>query len=125
MEEFQRLFASYNVSLSSTQFDLHEIEADPLTVVAHKASQLDELILIEDTSLDIEDASVGINVRWLIDHLDEYIGRNAVWRVLLAYRQGDIVFIFKGEVQGRIVSARGAQGFGFDPFFFLMVRIRL
>lgn len=117
LAEFQRLFAKYGISLSSTQFDLDEIDSDPVTVVAHKASQLGELILVEDTSLDIEGASVGINVRWLIDHLDDYIGKKATWRVLLAYRKGDDVFIFKGEVPGSIVPARGKQGFGFDPVF--------
>lgn len=117
LEEFQRLFAKYGVSLSSTQFDLDEIDSDPITVAAHKASQLGEFILVEDTSLDVEGASVGINVRWLIDHLDEYIGRKAIWRVLLAYRQGDDIFIYAGEIRGSIVPTRGNQGFGFDPVF--------
>lgn len=117
LKEFQRLFAKYGVTLSSTAFDLDEIDADPISVVAHKASQLNELILIEDTSLDIEDASVGVNVRWLIDHLDEYIGRKAVWTVLLAYRIDNDIFIYKGEVKGLIVSSNGSQGFGFDPVF--------
>lgn len=85
--------------------------------MAHKASQLEELILIEDTSLDIEDASVGINVRWLVDHLEEYIGRKAIWTVLLAYRINNDIFIYKGEVEGLIVPPRGNQGFGFDPVF--------
>jgi len=117
LTEFQRLFAKYDMILLSTHFDLHEVEADPITVVAHKASQLDDLIIVEDTSLDIEGASVGVNVRWLIDHLEDYIGRKAVWTVLLAYHQRDDVFIFKGEVRGMIVPSRGEMGFGFDPVF--------
>lgn len=117
LKEFQRLFAKYDILLLSTQYDLHEIEADPIKVVAHKASQLHDLVIVEDTSLDIEGASVGVNVRWLIDHLEDYIGRKAIWRVLLAYRLADDVFIFKGEVQGMIVPSRGEKGFGFDPVF--------
>jgi XTP/dITP diphosphohydrolase len=117
LEEFQKLFAKHNLDLSSTQIDLDEIDADPISVVAHKASQLDESVLIEDTSLEIEGASVGINVRWLLDHLNELVGRKAVWTVLLAYRQGDEVLIYKGEVHGTIVPARGDKGFGFDPVF--------
>ncbi len=117
LQEFQRLFSKYGVTLSNTQFDLDEIEADAITVVAHKASQLGELILIEDTSLDIEGASVGVNVRWLIDHLNDYIGRRALWTVLLAYRFGDEVIVYKGEVPGTIVSPQGESGFGFDPVF--------
>ncbi|HEV8052479.1 MAG TPA: non-canonical purine NTP pyrophosphatase [Parachlamydiaceae bacterium] len=117
LKEFQNLFNKYNIELFSTQFDLDEIDSDPASVVAHKASQLDELILIEDTSLDIEGASIGINVRWLIEHLNEHIGRKALWTVLLAYRQADEVLIYKGEVKGTITHARGDQGFGFDPVF--------
>lgn len=117
LQEFQHLFEKYGVLLSSTQIDLNEVDADPITVVAHKASQLDEQILVEDTSLDVEGASVGINVRWMIDHLEDYIGKKAVWTVLLAYHQGDNVFIFKGEVKGTIVPSRGNGGFGFDPVF--------
>jgi XTP/dITP diphosphohydrolase len=117
LAEFQRLFAKYNVTLTSTQHDLDEIDSDPIKVVAHKASQLGEFILVEDTSLDVEGASVGINVRWLLDHLNEYIGRKTTWTVLLAYRQGNEVFIYQGKISGSVVSPRGNQGFGFDPFF--------
>lgn len=117
LQEFQRLFAKYGITLLSTSIDLREIASDPLSVVAHKASQLAEFVLVEDSSLEIEGAAVGIHVRWLLDHLSEYIGHKAIWTVLLAYRQGDEVMIYKGEVQGKIVQARGEQGFGFDPVF--------
>ncbi len=105
------------MKLTSTQFDLTEIEADPIAVAAHKASQLEEYILIEDTSLDIAGATVGINVRWLLDHLKGFVGKKAVWSVLLAYRVGDEVRIYQGEVEGVIVKPRGEGGFGFDPVF--------
>lgn len=117
LNEFQKLFAKYDIRLIDSQFDLDEVDADPMTVIAHKASQLGEFILVEDTSLDIEGADVGVNVRWLIDHLNEYIGRKAVWMVLLAYRIDNQIFIFKGEVLGIIVSPQGEKGFGFDPVF--------
>lgn len=115
--EFQRLFKKYDIDLLNSDVDLKEIEADPITVIAHKASQLDEMILIEDTSLDIEGANVGINIRWVIDHLNDYVGRQATWTVLLSYRKGDEVIIYKGEVKGFIVPPRQDGGFGFDPVF--------
>jgi XTP/dITP diphosphohydrolase len=116
-EEFKRLFASYGSNLETSHFDLEEIDADPIQVVAHKASQLGEGIIVEDTSLDIEGASVGINVRWLMDHLAEYAGHKAKWTVLLAIRQGNEVIIYKGSIAGTIVLPRGKTGFGFDPVF--------
>lgn len=115
-EEFKRLFGQSGYSLEASHFDLREISADPIQVIAHKASQL-ENIIVEDTSLDIAGAVVGINIRWLLDHLSEYVGRKAEWTVLLAIHQGDNILIFKGSVSGTIVKARGVGGFGFDPVF--------
>lgn len=117
LKEFQRLFAKYSIDLFVTTVDLEEIESDPIQVMAHKASQLDEFILTEDTSLDIEGAEVGVNVRWLMNHLDQYAGRKAIWTVFLAYRRGDEVLIYKGEIKGVIVRSHGEGGFGFDPVF--------
>ncbi len=116
-EEFKRLFAKHNVHLSISTIDLKEIDSDPITVMTHKASQLDEFILTEDTSLAIEGAEIGINVRWLIQHLQTYVGRKAIWTVYLAYRLKNDVLIYKGEIKGAIVSATGEEGFGFDPVF--------
>ncbi|MBS0622811.1 MAG: non-canonical purine NTP pyrophosphatase [Verrucomicrobia bacterium] len=116
-EEFKRLFAEYGAALETSHMDLPEIDADLIQVVAHKASQLGDNVIVEDTSLEIEGASVGVNIRWLLDHLAEYAGRKAEWTVLLAFRQGDKIFIYKGSVSGTIVVPRGRNGFGFDPVF--------
>lgn len=116
-EEFKRLFANHGKNLETSYFDLKEIDADPIEVIAHKASQLGEKIIVEDTSLDIEGASVGINIRWLLNHLDEYTGRKAEWTVLLAFRQDNQIYIYKGSVSGTLVLPRGQAGFGFDPVF--------
>lgn len=117
LEEFQCLFAAHGHQLTATAIDIKEINADPITVVTHKASQLPEGVLVEDTSLEIEGASVGIHVKWLLDHLQECVGRKAHWIVLLAYHDKDKVHIYKGEVIGTIVEPRGKGGFGFDPVF--------
>lgn len=116
-EEFKRLFAKYGCSLEVSHFDLPEIDADAIKVISNKASQLGDNIIVEDTSLEIEGASIGINIRWLLDHLPEYAGRKAEWTVLLGLRQDDTIFIYKGSVSGTIVKPRGIAGFGFDPVF--------
>jgi len=117
LQEFQRLFSKHGAHLNASDIDLKEIKADPMTVVVHKASQVGESVLVEDTSLDIEGAEVGIDVRWLLHHLEEYAGRRAHWRVLLAYREGDWVYVYEGKIDGTIVPHRGKEGFGFDPVF--------
>lgn len=116
-EEYQALFAKHGLSLETTHVDLKEIDADPLTVAVHKASQLEENVLIEDTTLEIEGAHVGIHVRWLLDHLPTYAGRRANWTVFLAYKEGTHVHLYKGSISGTIVPPRGTKGFGFDPVF--------
>lgn len=116
-EEFKRLFLSFGKELESSHIDLQEIDADPLLVMVHKASQFQDKVLVEDSSLDIEGAVVGIHVRALLDQLDRYVGKRALWTVLLGYRENNEVLIFKGAVPGLIVNPRGTQGFGFDPVF--------
>lgn len=116
-EEFERLFAAHGYTLEMSHVDLHEVDADPITVVTHKASQVDEGVIVEDTSLAVEGASVGVNVRWLLDHLADYAGRKATWTVLLAMRSGNKIRIYEGKVFGQIVAHKGVGGFGFDPVF--------
>lgn len=116
-QEYKYLFAKHKQTLEITTIDLKEIQSDPLTTIVHKASQMDDQVLVEDTSLDVEGADVGVNVRWLLDRLTEYEGRQAVFRVLLAYKSSNKVFVYQGEVQGTIVSPKGNSGFGFDALF--------
>jgi XTP/dITP diphosphohydrolase len=116
-EEFKRLFAIHGCDLEVSHMDLKEIDAGPLQVVAHKASQLSERVLVEDTSLDVEGISVGVNVRWLLEHLPQHEGRKATWTVLLAFHFQDKVHIYRGCVSGKIVQPKGVKGFGFDPVF--------
>lgn len=116
-EEFKRLFALYGYALEGTHDDLDEIHAEPVLVIAHKASQVGEYVLVEDTSLFVEGEDVGVNVRWLLDHLPQLAGIKAIWKTHLAYRQGEHVYIYEGVVRGCIVPSRGQGGFGFDAVF--------
>ncbi len=119
-QEYGRILHGLGHVVTFTGIDLPEIEATPLEVVAHKASQFPEddtsIIIVEDTSLEVEGADIGINIRWLATTLHQHIGKPAVWKVLLAYRQGRDVIVFQGEVRGTIVAANGPS-FGFDAVF--------
>lgn len=117
LREFSVLFLKYNKRLTSTAVDLPEIKATPLEVVVHKASKVGTDILVEDTSLDVEGADIGINIKWLLDNLKNLQGKKAVWRVLLGFRRGDLVYVYEGKVKGKIVNKTGSSAFGFDPFF--------
>jgi XTP/dITP diphosphohydrolase len=117
LKEFQSLFLKYGITLEASHIDLREIESDPISVIAHKASQLEDYVLTDDTSLDIEGVAVGINVKWFLNHLFEYEGKTSIWTTLLAYKCKDKVYIYRGQVEGIIVPKSGHEGFGFDSVF--------
>jgi XTP/dITP diphosphohydrolase len=117
LKEFQKYFEKYGWRLSMTTADLKEIDATPELVAMHKASQMPDYVLVEDTSLDVEGADVGINVKYLIDTLDEHVGSRATWTVFLSFKDHGHVYTFKGDVKGTIVKPQGDVGFGFDPYF--------
>jgi len=101
--EYKDLLLREGITLSITKIDQDEIDADPLSVLVHKASQIGERILVDDTSLDVEGENVGVNLRWVIEDIPSYAGKKAVWRVLLGYREDNRVFVYSGEVKGTIV----------------------
>lgn len=118
LAEFKRLFSQEGISLLVSERDLREADADPLTVITQKASQLPDRTLVEDTSLLIEgEGDEGVNIRWLMDRLAQWKGKKARWLVLLAYKEEETVKIFRGEVSGTITTPQGKGGFGFDPYF--------
>lgn len=117
LEEYKNLFASHEVHLETVKVDVDEIDGDPLQVIANKASLLQENTMIEDASLDIEGVSVGINIRWFLRNLHQYLGHKAIWTVYLAYRHDGQVYIYKGSVPGAIVTPRENNGLGFESYF--------
>ena len=78
-----------------------------------------DYVIVEDTSLDIEGEDVGINVKWALNDLHQYIGKKATHITLLATRIGPEVLVFEGKVEGTIVEPKGnlGKGFGFDNIF--------
>lgn len=101
--EYQELLRKHGIGLSIIEVDQDEIDADPLSVVVHKASQIGEKILVDDTSMDVEGADVGVNLRWVVDEIPKHAGKKALWRVLLAYREGNLVYVYSGETKGVLV----------------------
>ena len=103
--------------LKVSTIDLEEPDADPYTVIRYKATQAGPDVLVEDTSLDVEGADIGINIKWLLASLDELTGRKATFRVLIGVLQEGKIKIYQGEVSGKLVECDNPSGFGFDPYF--------
>ncbi|MBN8555226.1 MAG: hypothetical protein J0L93_07270 [Deltaproteobacteria bacterium] len=117
LAEFQKFFADYSrhVAVEATQKSLPEPQSDPITVIRFKASQF-ENVIVDDVSLDVEGADLGVNIRWSLDTLDSHIGKSAVFICYLGVHRDGKIFIFKGEVSGKLVPPRG-KSFGFNPYF--------
>lgn len=97
-------FAKTGWKLDFSNEDLNEIDASALEVVVHKASQMPDHVIVDDTSLDIEGENIVINIKYHIDQLDQFIGKKANWVVLLAYKEKNKVYVFEGKIHGTIVS---------------------
>lgn len=98
--------------------DLPEVDADPVTVILHKAKAAGPGRVVEDTSLFVEGKDIGTNIRWLVDSLQTCKGLQAVWDVYLGVNDGESITVYKGTVEGVIVDTYTHQvGFGFDCYF--------
>ena len=104
-------------------YDLPEVEADPRTVIAHKAKLAYEVwgepVLVEDTTLQIGDMSLveASNVKWMLPRLDDYIGQKAIERISLGYSDGEKVYLYIGKVEGKMVKPRVKEAFAYDGHF--------
>lgn len=116
LKEFQR-FGIDNLLIEKGR-DLKEVEADAYTVALYKAIEAGVGRIIEDTSLEVEGEDIGVNIRWLLDHLDAYSGKKAIWKVLLGFNDGHSISLFKGVTEGIILKRFDElKGFGFDSLF--------
>lgn len=113
LKEYQRLGLK---GLTMTHKDLKEVNADPYTVVVYKAKAIGPNVIIEDTSLDVEGEDVGVNVKWLLNTMDQHVGKRATFRVVIGLMREGHVELYEGAVSGTLVLPQG-KGFGFDPNF--------
>ncbi len=100
--------------------DLPEVDSDDVTVIKYKALHAGINRLVDDTSLNVENESIGVNIRWLLNNLSKLNNRKANWKVLLGYNNGKHIYVYEGIVYGIIKSPSTSiskDDFGFDPYF--------
>ena len=116
MAEFERYFARLaGARVQALRRDLREPDADEVTIMRYKASQFDGVI-VDDTSLEVEGARVGTNVKWLVPELERFEGHKATFVCLVGLRRGGKVELYRGETRGTLTRKRG-ESFGFLPYF--------
>jgi len=131
LREWQRLLpAKYN--LESLDVELPEIQSlDPEVIVADKAKRAFELtgkpVVVEDIAAGLDELNglPGPFIKFFI----KAMGENALYQLAsedgvaaavtcaIGYHDGEHNFTVKVAVQGKVYSARGENGFGFDKCF--------
>lgn len=98
--------------------DLKEVAGTPDEVVFYKAQAAGPGAVVEDTILVVDGEPV-VDIRWRLDDIRKTPGISAQWIVSLGYNDGKFVHLFRGKVNGHLISPSvcSANAFGFDPYF--------
>jgi inosine triphosphate pyrophosphatase len=129
--EWQRLFPA-EIKLEAVDVDLDEIQSlDLVAIVTDKARRAFEVVgnpvIVEDVSAGLDklhglpgpfikyfEIALGLDALF---QLAEAAGDPATVTCTCAYFDGKTFLTASGAVQGTVVPARGAYGFGFDHVF--------
>jgi inosine/xanthosine triphosphate pyrophosphatase family protein len=98
--------------------DLPEVLADDITVILYKSIDNGPNTICEDTSLEVDDFDIGVNIRWFIDRINQCVGNKSQWKVLIGKNDGEYITIYEGIVNG-IINNKIEDGVAFDPYFFI------
>lgn len=102
--------------------DLKEVDGSELDVILYKILELkEENVLVEDSTLTVENAQVGVNTKWLMNELKynpDYHGRKASWFVYIGFLHQNQVYVCFSEIKGTISQNKvNDKAFGFDSIF--------
>lgn len=97
--------------------DYKEVKADAEKVALYKALSAGENVIVDDTILEIDGEEI-IDIRWKLKEISEMKNVGVVWRVTLSIKDGDYVYLYKGETVCELVeSDKDPNGYhAFDPF---------
>jgi XTP/dITP diphosphohydrolase len=111
-------FRDFGIDMDFTCVDLKEPMSDDMDVIASKATQIGPDVLVDDTTLDIEGADIGVLLKWKKDEIKNHIGKPATVTVNIGVWDSDEqrVLVYVGLVKGEIVEKRG-EGHSYEPWF--------
>lgn len=95
-------------------------EFNPYKSAFHKAVLAGARKVVDATSLQIEGVDSSIPLEELIRNIDRYIGKKAVWTVILGENTGRHIRLYQGTVKGQIKepTATYPPGYKFEAHFF-------
>jgi inosine triphosphate pyrophosphatase len=133
LEELKSILGD-SFQLDNAKIDLPELQGEPEEVAIEKAKlaakEINGAVLIEDTSLcfNAMGGLPGVYIKWfseklgndgLYKMLDGFEDKTAYAQCIFTYCEGPgkepITFV--GRTNGKIVKAKGSEGFGWDPIF--------
>jgi ribokinase/non-canonical purine NTP pyrophosphatase (RdgB/HAM1 family) len=138
LEEVERLMAAsdgnFPFQLTNRKIDLPELQGEPLEIAEEKcrlaAKEVGGAVLTEDTSLCFHALGglPGPYIKWFLEKcgheglnkmLAGFDDKSAYAQTIFAFTTGpdDEIHLFDGRTNGKIVPARGAKEFGWDPVF--------
>lgn len=100
--------------------DIKEVAADSDTVSLYKSLEAGAQTITEDTILTIDGEEV-VDIRYKLSSLKGMSSTpTALWQVMLAYNDGNYIYLFKGTTEGvlRAITDIPKDAFGFDPNFY-------
>lgn len=120
--------------LKEVEEDLPTLEGNALKKARYVSQTTNLPALSDDTGLEVkalgnapgvysaryagENASYDDNVTKLLSEMEKKGDRNAQFRTVVAFVDGDKESVFEGICEGEITdSRRGERGFGYDPVF--------
>lgn len=111
IEEFKRIIPDLIIVKGA---DLKEVDGNMDEVILYKALAAGRDMIVEDTILVVDGAEV-VDIRWKLKKALS-VGSSAKWIVSLGYNDGEHIYVYRGEIDGRIIESN-EPGFGFDPYF--------
>ena len=116
-------YLSFGLDLKTQAIpDLREVNGSAMDVIIYKVLELNQdHVILEDTSLEVDGAEIGVNAKWLMMELrtnPSFNGRKAYWNVYLGVKIGDKLSIMLSTIHGTIDQSRAENtAFGFDSVF--------
>lgn len=100
--------------------DLREVDGTAFEVIVYKAAEAGANRIVEDSSLFVNDSDIGTNIKFHMKELENHIGKEAEFLVLIGVNDGESVKVYEGSLKGHITPSQPTNGeevFGFDNNF--------
>jgi XTP/dITP diphosphohydrolase len=102
-------------------------EENALLKARYYGEHVDGYLFVDDSGIEVDALgrrpgvdSAHFDNDWLLEQMRGVENRTARFVCVIALvRKGELVKMFRGEVEGRLTEEpRGSNGFGYDPLFF-------